>query len=116
MWNQRSALTRSQPVCSTNPGCCCPPPHHHHHPHPHSNSIHTPVRERWLQPVEAKCVLCGRVSKDHVRVIEHVQAIKRQWVDFQIIQWELGVDIKADICGQRASKVLGQAGGRLSTH
>lgn len=75
-----------------------------------------PVRGQRLETVEAKCVLCGGVSKDHVRVIEHVQAIQRQWVDFQIIQWEVGVYIKADICGQRASQVLRQAWGRLSTH
>lgn len=36
----------------------------------------------WLEPVEAKCVLCGGVGKDHVWVIEHVQAVKRQRVDF----------------------------------
>lgn len=103
MWNQRSALTRSPPVCSP---VCIPwmllSPHYHHHqqqhPHPHSNSIHTTVHGRWLEPVEAKRVLCGGVSKDHVWVVEHVQAIKRQRVDFQIIQRELGVNIEADIC------------------
>lgn len=71
---------------------------------------------RRLEPVEAKRVLCGGVGKDHVRVIEHVQAVERQRVDLQIVQRELGVDIKADIRGQRASQVFGQAGGRLSTH
>lgn len=69
-----------------------------------------------LEPVEAKRVLCGGVSKDHVRVIEHVQAVERQRVDFQVVQGELGVDVEADICGQRAGQVLGQAGGRLSAH
>lgn len=71
---------------------------------------------RSLQPVEAKRVLCGGVGEDHVRVIEHVQAVERQRVDFQIVQRELRVHIKADICGQRASQVLGQAGRRLSAH
>lgn len=71
---------------------------------------------RWLEPVEAERILCGGVSKDHVRIIEHVQAVERQRVDFQIIQWELGVNVEADICGERASEVFGQAGGRLSAH
>lgn len=86
---------------------------------PGANSGHTPAREhevQWLEPVKAKCILCGGVSKDHVWVVEHVQAIECQWVDFEIVQWELGVDIKADICGQRACQVLRQAGRRLSTH
>lgn len=69
-----------------------------------------------LQPVKAKCILGGGIGEDHVWVIEHVQAIQRQRVDFQIVQRELGVHIKADICGQRARQVLGQAGWRLSTH
>lgn len=80
------------------------------------NSTHPPFHECWLEPVEAKRILCGGVSKDHVWVVEHVQAVKRQRVNFQIIQRELGVDIKADVCGQRACKILGQAGRRLSTH
>lgn len=87
---------------------------------PGGSSFHTPVwsvtRRRRLEPVQTKRVLCGGVGEDHVRVIEHVQAIERQRVDFQIVQWELGVDIKADIGGQRASQVFGQARGRLSTH
>lgn len=77
---------------------------------------HTCAIVRWLEPVKAKCVLSGGVSKDHVWVVEHVQAIECQWVDFEIVQRELGVDIKADICGQRARQVLRQAGRRLSTH
>lgn len=110
-------LNQCAPVCI--PWMLLSPHYHHHqqqHPHPHSNSIHTTVHRRWLEPVEAKRVLCGGISKDHVWVIEHVQAIKRQRVDFQIVQREVGVNIEADICGQRASKVLGQAGRRLSTH
>lgn len=83
---------------------------------PQGNNIHTPVHVLCLEPVEAKRVLCGGVSKDHVRVIEHVQAVECQWVDFQIVQRELGVDIKAHVCGKRAGQVLGQAWGRLSTH
>lgn len=79
-------------------------------------SIRTPAHERQLEPVEAERVLRGGVGKDHVRVIEHVQAVERQRVDFKIVQRELGVDVEADVCGQCSSQVLGQAGGRLSTH
>lgn len=71
--------------------------------HPQSSSVHTPVHERdvqWLEPVETKRILCGGISEDHVRVVEHVQTIKRQWVDFEIVQGEMGVDVKIHICGQ----------------
>lgn len=71
--------------------------------------------QRPLEAVQAKGVLCGGVSEDHVRVVEHVEAIQRQRVDFQVVQGELGVDVEADVCGQGAREVLGQAGGRLST-
>lgn len=114
-WNQCSTQVclyqRTPEICS----CQMKNPH----THPQSSSIYTPAHEyvvQWLEPVETKRILCGGVSKDHVRVVEHVQTIKRQWVDFEIVQRELGVNVKIHICGQRASQVLGQAGGRLSTH
>lgn len=56
-------------------------------------------RRRQLEPVEAKGVLCGGVSEDHVRVVEHVEAVQRQRVEFQVVQGELGVDVEADVCG-----------------
>lgn len=72
-------------------------------------------RQRRLEPVQAKGVLCGGVSQDHVRVVEHVEAVQRQRVDFQVIQGELGVHVEADVRGQGAGEVLGEAGGRLPT-
>lgn len=72
-------------------------------------------RRRRLEPVEAKGVLCGGVSEDHVRVVEHVEAVQRQRVEFQVVQGELGVDVEADVCGQGARQVLEQAGGGLAT-
>lgn len=72
-------------------------------------------RQQLLEAVQAKGVLCGRVSEDHVRVVEHVEAVQRQRVDFQVIEGELGVDVEANVCGQGAREVLGQARGRLST-
>lgn len=38
--------------------------------------------EQELEAVEAKCVLCGGVGEDHVWVIQHVQAIQSQRVNF----------------------------------
>lgn len=76
----------------------------------------TPVQQRRLEPVEAERFLCGGVGEDHVRIVEHVQAVQRQRVDFQVVQRELGVDIEADVRREGAGEVLGQAGGRLSTH
>lgn len=72
-------------------------------------------RRRLLEAVQAKGVLCGGVGEDHVRVVEHVEAVQRQRVDFQVVQGELGVDVEADVCGQGACQVLGQTWGRLST-
>lgn len=73
------------------------------------------TRRRRLEPIQAKGVLCGGVSEDYVRVIEQVEAVQRQRVEFQVVQGELGVDVEADVCGQGAREVLEQAGGRLST-
>lgn len=76
------------------------------------------ARRRWrwrLEPIQAKGVLCGGVSEDYVRVVEQVEAVQRQRVEFQVVQGELGVDVEADVCGQGAREVLEQAGGRLST-
>lgn len=72
-------------------------------------------RRRRLEPIQAKGVLCGGVSEDYVRVVEQVEAVQRQRVEFQVVQGELGVDVEADVCGQGAREVLEQAGGRLST-
>lgn len=85
--------------------------------HPVRHPPEAAARWRWqqLEPVEAKGVLCGGVSEDHVRVVEHVEAVQRQRVEFQVVQGELGVDVEADVCGQGARQVLEQAGGRLST-
>lgn len=64
------------------------------------------ARRRRLEPIQAKGVLCGGVSEDYVRVVEHVEAVQRQRVEFQVVQWELGVDVEADVCGQGAREVL----------
>lgn len=74
-----------------------------------------PPPHRLLEAVQAEGVLCGGVSEDHVRVVEHVQAVQRQRVDLQVVQGELGVHVEADVRGQGAREVLGQAGGGLST-
>lgn len=73
------------------------------------------ARRRRLEPIQAKGVLCGSVSEDYVRVVEQVEAVQRQRVEFQVVQGEMGVDVEADVCGQGAREVLEQAGGRLST-
>lgn len=38
-----------------------------------------------LQPVHPKGVFSGRVSEDHVRVIEHVQPVQGQRVNLQLV-------------------------------
>lgn len=70
----------------------------------------TPLRmsgRRGLEPVQAKRVLRGRVGEDHVGVVEHVQTVECQWVNFQIIQRELGVHVEADVRGKGGGQVLG---------
>lgn len=66
----------------------------------------TAARRRRLEPIQAEGVLCGGVSEDYVRVVEHVEAVQRQRVEFEVVQWELGVDVEADVCGQGAREVL----------
>lgn len=43
------------------------------------------------QPVHPERVLCGGVGEDHVGVVEHVQSIQGQRVNFEFIQRELGI-------------------------
>lgn len=51
-----------------------------------------------LQPVHPERVLSGRVSQNHVGVIEHVQSIQGERVDLQLVQREGRVRVEADIC------------------
>lgn len=50
-----------------------------------------------LQPVHPERVLSGRVSQNHVGVIEHVQSVQGEGVNLQLVQWELRVRVEADI-------------------
>lgn len=49
------------------------------------------------QPVHPEGVLGGRVSKDHVRVVEHVQSIQGQRVNLELVQWEVAIGLKTHI-------------------
>lgn len=70
------------------------------------------------QTVHPEGVLGGRVSQDHVRVIEHVQSIQGQGVNLEFIQRELAVRVEADITNpnQRAGQFFREAGRGLSCH
>lgn len=82
-------------------------------------SLHSQVRlGPMLQPVHPESVLCGGVSQHHVGVVEHVESIQSEGVNFELIQRKLGVCVKADVShpGQRVGQLFGQAWRRLSSH
>lgn len=56
-----------------------------------------PGGARRSQPVHPERVLCGGVGEDHVGVVEHVQSIQGQRVNFEFIQRELGIRVEADV-------------------
>lgn len=38
-----------------------------------------------LQPIHPESVLCGRIGKDHVWIVQHVQPVQGQGVNFKFI-------------------------------
>lgn len=70
------------------------------------------------QTVHPEGVFSGRVSQDHVWVIEHVQSVQGQGVNLEFVQWELVVRVEADVTdpSQRAGQFFREARRGLSCH
>lgn len=58
------------------------------------------------QPVHPESIFCCRVGQNHVWIVEHVQAVQRQRIDFQLIQRELGICVKAHVTCQKVGQLF----------
>lgn len=67
-----------------------------------------------LQPVHPEGVLGGGVGQHHVGVVEHVQSIQSERVDFQLVQRKLRVRVKAHVADQRVGQLFGETWRRFT--